>query len=390
VGRWFARNSATVLFATAVVLLIALSSWWFVFLQRAVSAEFVLQAENIDLHSQVLAGRLAPYDGLKPGQLADDPRFVLCSANQIPVADGQQPPVAVHRQAGLLVARHLRDDLWLCTDEGLRDRMLKRRTRRSWMLFGEGLLLSGLLFAVVVMLYRLFRSERLFREEMEIFLRRITHEMKTPIAGIKAVLQTIQMGRVPPDQLNDLAGRALVEAEREEHLIQNLLVAQRLRQTGAELRVDRLNVGELVERLVAGRQAASARAQWSVQRDGEVVASADPVAVRTIIDNLLDNAAKYGEGDVKVTARSAGNEVVVEVQDDGIGFSADEAGQLFEPFVRSKDSNATSHTGTGLGLSISLQLAAAMRGGIEAHSAGEGQGARFSLTLPAWRDESAI
>lgn len=381
--RWFGRNPATVLFATAVVLLIALSAWWYVFLQRAVDNEFTLHAQTVALQAKLHAIDLRAEPELSASPLAKDPRFEVCPASQTPAAGQTIAPVGAYFDGRLLLAQHIRAGWWLCTTPTFRAGVASRRLRRSGMLLGEGLLLSGLLLAVVAMLYRLFRSERRFRGEMEGFLRRVTHEMKTPIAGIKAVLQTIQMGRIPPEQLHDLVGRALVEAEREEHLIQNLLLAQRLRQSGADLRADSLDVTAMVEELVRARAAMSPSIRWTSDIAPNCHVKADPSAVRTVLDNLLDNAAKYGGGAIEIVATVREHLVVVEVSDDGVGFDVSTAADLFEPFVRSSETAAASRGGTGLGLSIAQQLATAMGGAIEAHSDGVGQGARFRLVLPS-------
>ena len=384
--RRFLRDRATVLFAAAVVLLIALSSWWFVFLQRAVTNEFQLKAELVSLNGRFIAQKLVSAKQLRVGPLAEDARFEVLTAQQSPAVAAAQSGQTELFEGKLLLARHVRGQWWLCTTKAHRERVVLRKQRLTWMLLGEGMLLSGLLLAVVAMLYRLFRSEVRFREEVQVFLRNVTHELKTPIAGIKAVLQTIQMGRVPDGQLEDLATRALREAEREEHLIDNLLTAQRLRQSDSALEVARLDVGELLGRLVDGRRALASVIDWQLTMDGNVFAVADASAVRTILDNLLDNAAKYGDGKIQVRAGMENDRVRIDVVDDGIGFDPEGAEELFVPFVRSSDSRVAVRAGTGLGLSISRRLVAEMKGKLEAHSSGEGTGARFSVLLPVWTD----
>ncbi len=330
--RAFFGNPATLLFATAVVLLILLSSWWYVFLGRAVDNEFQLLRSNTLLEARLL------------GQDVDSQQVIA----KLEALD-------------------------------------ERRQRREFMIFGEGLLLSGLLLAVVGMLYRLVRSERRFREEMAFFMRRVTHEMKTPIAGIKAVLQTIQMGRVPAEQLPALAGRALHEAEREEHLIQNLLLSQRLRQPGAVLSSEEIDLGGLVRELIRSRIAMHSAVDWHVDGPERALASGDPGAVRTVLDNLLDNAAKYGGGEVRIELAAHGDEIALTVADIGLGFPPDKAEALFAAFARNNDSRAVARNGTGLGLSIARALADKMSGSLVASSDGPGQGARFKLTLPTWQ-----
>ena len=107
----------------------------------------------------------------------------------------------------------------------------------------------------------------------------------------------------------------------------------------------------------------------------------DPAALRSIIDNLLDNAVKYGGRAIEVVTIVDGEDGVLRVIDDGMGFDPQVAEALFAPFHRTKDA-AGGQQGTGLGLHISRTLARRMRGEVTAASSGPGQGARFEVRLP--------
>ena len=104
----------------------------------------------------------------------------------------------------------------------------------------------------------------------------------------------------------------------------------------------------------------------------------DAAAVWTIWENLADNAAKYGAGQLRVRAVAHGAVVQVELVDDGQGWAPNAQAGLFQPFVRAVDTGL----GTGLGLHLSRQLARRMGGELSGASAGVGQGACFTLSLP--------
>jgi signal transduction histidine kinase len=116
-------------------------------------------------------------------------------------------------------------------------------------------------------------------------------------------------------------------------------------------------------------------------QDLEVLA--DPDFTRMILDNLVDNALKYGgsEPEVTIQARSEGSRVTIEVSDSGVGFEPGDAETLFVPFER-MSAAAASQSGTGLGLSISRGLARRMGGDVTAESEGPGRGSRFTLWIP--------
>jgi signal transduction histidine kinase len=111
---------------------------------------------------------------------------------------------------------------------------------------------------------------------------------------------------------------------------------------------------------------------------------ADRDAFRVILENLLDNARKYGGGKTRVTAQTEGRQFRVQVRDEGQGFNPGDAEQIFDPFTPRKSNGATH--GSGLGLSISRQLARQMGGDLSAHSDGPGKGSTFTLTLSAASD----
>lgn len=377
--RNFRRHyGAVALFSAATVLLIVLGSWWFVFIHKAIGDEHRMMQQSLGQMAEVQALRLrdqgvAVHEGLLP----DDARFEVVRVTPVlsPFAHRIEPhPLYRYPSPYPLAVQP--------TDVTLRALSLKYESRRGmWM--GEGLLLVTLLIAVVGMLYRMVAAERAFRKEMQEFLGRVTHEMKTPLAGIKAVLQTLQLGRMPEAQARELTAMALREAEREEHLIQNLLLGQRMRMSDQRLARESTDLRALLERFVKHRSDTMAPdgASLSLECPETLMFLGDPTAVWTILENLGDNAVKYGGRKLRVSARKEPTRAVVEFSDDGIGFEPERAEHLFDAFVSSGGHSVSKH-GTGLGLSISRTLAERMGGNLRARSSGKGQGATFLLSLP--------
>lgn len=376
-GSLWRRHGVTLLFGAAVVLLIALSLWWFAFLRRSVAEGQATAAALLDREVTLAALRAGPDP--KPGAVAGDPRLVVVAAGEAPlvlparwVADGADVQAGGDASRKFLVQPTAQ---WMQARQAQND-------RRQAMVLGEGVFLVTLLLAVVSMLYRLSRAESRFRREMAEFLGRMTHELKTPLAGIKAVLETLKLGRMPADQQAMLIPMALQEVEREEHLIQNLLLAQRLRVPDQRLVRNAIAVGPLLRKFVDHRlETLGGTVAIGVQCPEGLQGTGDDMALWTVLENLVDNAIKYGGRSLTLHASARGDQVCIAVRDDGVGFDPADAQAIFDPFVSSAAARQGKH-GTGLGLSISRQLMRQMGGDLVASSDGSGRGAAFEASLP--------
>lgn len=353
------------LFGLALALLVLLTAWWFWFLAGSVAREDIAWYEKTALQAQLAALDLAATGQIRPGPVASDDRLIVASAEgrlgaRIP---GSALEVRVKPQ---VIAAHARDI-----------------TRRKAMIYGEGSLLILLVCTCIVMLYRLVLAEQRYRRDIESFLSRVTHEMKTPLAGLKALLQTLRAGRVPDERLRELAEMGMRQAEREEHLIENLLLAHRLATTREALVTTDLDVRRLLADFAAHRVATMGESEGrlSVNCEEGLTAHAHAGAVGTILENLADNAFKYGATGLDIGARQDGARLIISVADDGMGFEPTRAEALFRPFQR--ETSAAGRHGTGLGLPIARELARELGGDLRAESGGAGCGARFTLVLPA-------
>jgi two-component system sensor histidine kinase EvgS len=111
----------------------------------------------------------------------------------------------------------------------------------------------------------------------------------------------------------------------------------------------------------------------------DVTVKAAPDAFRVVLENLLDNARKYGGGSVRIEARVEEKRVALDVVDEGVGFEPHMAEAIFEPYQRGE--RVEKRHGTGLGLYIARTLARSVGGELEARSDGEGKGATFTFWL---------
>lgn len=226
------------------------------------------------------------------------------------------------------------------------------------------------------------RLENLRRE----FVANVSHELKTPLAAIKAYAETLRMGAVN-DPENNLAFVLRIEeqAERLHQLILDMLQIARIESGQQTFNIVDVSLSELIDECLA--QFADLAAAKQIDLVGELPAEdtfarGDEEGLRTILSNLIDNAIKYTiqGGEVFVRCQSNSETVTIEVQDSGIGIAEKELVRIFERFYRVDRARSRDMGGTGLGLSIVKNLTQAFGGtvGVESQL---GKGSTFRITL---------
>lgn len=219
------------------------------------------------------------------------------------------------------------------------------------------------------------------------FLAILSHELRTPLNAIVGWAKLLSLGPVEPDDLTE--GIAAIErnAIAQARLVDDLLDISRIISGKLHLELRPLEpAGPIEGALAAVTPAAAAKGiRLEAQLDPHVGAvAADPSRLQQIVWNLLSNAVKFtGQGGrvvVRLQRTEAG--VQIEVQDTGAGIEPAFLPRVFEPFQQADSTTTRRHGGLGLGLAIVKQLAELHGGTVRAASAGTGQGATFTLTLP--------
>jgi two-component system phosphate regulon sensor histidine kinase PhoR len=226
------------------------------------------------------------------------------------------------------------------------------------------------------------------------FVANVSHELRTPVTAIQGYSETLLQKRVDEatrDQFLEIIHR---HARRLGALVEGLLTLSELEARPPEQAVrERVEVSAIAEhvRATLRERAAQHRVQVDVDIAAGVVARGDPVAVEQVIENLVDNAIRYGrdtEGRVRVVGRRQAERVVLEIVDDGPGIGAEHLPRLFERFYRVDAGRSRERGGTGLGLAIVKHLVESMGGTVEVESE-PGRGTTFRVQWQAWDDPSA-
>jgi signal transduction histidine kinase len=219
-------------------------------------------------------------------------------------------------------------------------------------------------------------------ERQRRFVGDASHEMRTPLAAIRATAeQALRPGADPADQRRALETVA-TSAERLSHLTSDLLVLAQGDVRGTGVRSQGSDLSVVVAEHLALRSAAGLPPVSVLRLATGLVIDADADEVGRVCDNLVDNAFRYGGPEVKVrvVTRAADHEALLEVSDDGPGIAPADQPHVFEPFFRVR-SDASTAPGTGLGLAIAAALARRNGGRLSVVSQA-GHGATFRLTLP--------
>jgi len=251
--------------------------------------------------------------------------------------------------------------------------------RRNVMLVGESTLLGLLLSGSLVVLFLLAQRRKQQREDMEKLLQFTSHEFKTPVAGVKGLLQSLAIGSIPEAQRAELIRLGQHECDRLEHLAETILAYQRAMSREPREGLRPLDVAQFVADLLAHRARTSSDGEVDSASVEAVQVLADHDGLRVILENLLDNAHKYGGGRVRLSGSVHEGRWQLDIGDQGRGFEPQTAEKLFDIHNRGSGDGMTH--GAGLGLAIARQLARRMGGDITARSPGPGKGAIFSVTL---------
>lgn len=259
--------------------------------------------------------------------------------------------------------------------------------RRVVMVVVEGVVFFAAMVATVIVLWTVLRREGALQRQSQNFISAVTHELKTPIAGIRVALETVLRGRVDADGQQHFLGNALADAERLSDLVEKVLEVTRYGGGAHRLRITIEDLSLLVESAVdaAARRARPRGVNVVADVAPSIQASCDAEALTIVISNLLENAVKYAQGpppSVWATLRLVNGEAVLEIRDNGIGISEGDRERIFDAFYRAGDEVTRRTPGTGIGLYVAREIVNAHGGRLTVESEGRGKGAVFRMTLP--------
>jgi PAS domain S-box-containing protein len=215
------------------------------------------------------------------------------------------------------------------------------------------------------------------------FLAMLGHELRNPLNAISLAAQLLQN----PDNMEKARGIITRQGEHVSRLVDDLLDAARVTSGRVVLTRRSVNLGELISECIGSLRETGQMDRHTLETDLETIwVDGDSDRLSQIVINLLGNAAKYtppgGKIRVRVQAVQGREEAVIQVQDNGVGISADILPQVFELFARGDFGLQRSPAGLGIGLTLVKRIAELHGGRAEVASDGPGRGSTFTVTLP--------
>jgi two-component system phosphate regulon sensor histidine kinase PhoR len=226
------------------------------------------------------------------------------------------------------------------------------------------------------------RSLQTMRREL---IGNISHDFRTPLAGIKAMVETLRDGAInEPAVARDFLSRLEAEVDRLTQMVAELTELSRIETGRTELERLPVDLNALVEEVVAQLKPMAERQDIKMETrlaEGLPEVPADRERLRQVIVNLVHNAIKFNrpKGSILAVTRAGDASVVVEISDTGQGIPRSDLSRIFERFYKADRSR--SGQGSGMGLAIAKHIVEAHGGEIRVSSE-EGRGSTFSFSLP--------
>ncbi len=239
--------------------------------------------------------------------------------------------------------------------------------RQKIMILGEGFVFAILLIIGILIINRAAKREFQIASMKNNFLLSVTHELKSPLASIKMILETLlNKPKLDTDRRTSISANALKETNRLESMINKLLLSTKI-EDHYQYNYEEVEIKDFFLNVISRYryQGESHRIQLDCQ-DG-IIAELDKEAIQSVITNLVENAIKYSEKDDNITIRveRKNNELIIDCIDQGSGIPDTEKKEVLNKFYRIGNEEFRTSEGSGLGLFIVNKIVDSHKGRFE-------------------------
>lgn len=240
---------------------------------------------------------------------------------------------------------------------------------RFWMIVGEGTVFLALLITGITMIYfNLNKAAKIASAERN-FMLAITHELKTPLASNRLLLQTLKEKELTREQQQEILSSAISENQRLSTLTENILLTSRIEQQEDLMIRYEINLSQTIQEILGYARKTMARDHTVLMDVPDHLAFiGDETGIQAVISNLLDNAVKYSPKGTEITisARREDKKIIIQIADQGRGIPPEEVVNVFKKFYRVGDENVRTTKGSGLGLYLARLIIKWHGGTVEA------------------------
>jgi signal transduction histidine kinase len=232
-----------------------------------------------------------------------------------------------------------------------------RASSRTNQYVGEGATFLIIILIGAGVVYSSVRSNHKLSRQQNNFMLSITHELKSPIAAIKLNLQTLAKRQLEHATQQQLIERSIKEANRLNDLCNNLLLASQMESNRYKPAEERIEISEIATECL-DEVSSRSKHRFVAHIDEGCFTMGDRLLWKLAINNLLENAVKYSPIDTTITLSLHQNddEIILKVEDEGIGISDEEKSKIFDKFYRVGNEESRKTKGTGLGLYLTAKI----------------------------------
>ncbi|MDO8577307.1 MAG: HAMP domain-containing sensor histidine kinase [Candidatus Wildermuthbacteria bacterium] len=243
-------------------------------------------------------------------------------------------------------------------------------------------ILLAMAFIITDSFQRLAENARLKTEFVSI----VSHQLRSPLSNMKWGLEILLSGRAGKVEAGEVEYLQILKenSDRMHELINDLLIASRIEEGGLTLQRQEFSLKELLADIVAGFKPWMIASNMHLDINGDENVSrinTDPSFLRQVIQNLLDNAIRYGKSAISIRYHKKGKALYLAVEDDGVGIPKEDQKFIFQRFFRSGNARKHQTEGSGLGLYIAKSMLEKFGGSIGFNSE-ENKGSTFWFTIP--------
>ena len=238
---------------------------------------------------------------------------------------------------------------------------------------------------VVAVIHDVTEQRRLDASRRE-FIANVSHELRTPLTNIKSYTETVvENADLPEENRTAFLQVVLGESDRMIRIVKDLLMLSRLDNDKLDLRPQRFDVGGMVRHVYEAMKIDAYNRKHTLRlvEGNPGVMTGDVERLEQVLVNVVSNSIKYTPegGVIEIEARREGEQVIIQVKDNGIGIPAEDLDRIFDRFYRVDKARSREMGGTGLGLAIAREIMQAHKGEISLSST-LGKGTTVTLTLP--------